>query len=346
MSNYLRFFVGYAMVLLASERLLSAPRATASLAPAQAVFVRGEPIDLDLILRNGEEAPLTVGPEYPSFFDREGKRGIKLTAKGRVLVTTHDRDWGEWKGGPPALPHGSSVAWEPPTGFGWGRGKTIRPGESWTVKIFLQQFTRDLEPGDYEFAYSIDIPTISRNKEREIAFRGTGDFRVSVIKGSDSELSTALARHAKTKNGDYWSMREAMEGLILVDSPVVVPYLIHVNPLGATDVILAMKNFKGNREAEAYIFEKLRSSEQRDILAALAVLQKWNYVLPEHEVRRLLNLPKSLSTARIGAILYASELPGRPFESQVKALINDPDRHVAETATRASSTRVEQHEPK
>jgi hypothetical protein len=84
---------------------------------------------------------------------------------------------------------------------------------------------------------------------------------------------------------------------------------------------------------------------KREILAALAVLQKWKYGLPEHEVRRLLNLPSSLSTARIGAILYASELPGNPFSSQVRALINDADRNVAEIAARASSTRTSNSRP-
>ena len=153
----------------------------------------------------------------------------------------------------------------------------------------------------------------------------------------------ALTRHGK-HNDDYWSARAAIEGLLLVKSPVVIPFLTHVKPADSnmsSMAIVGIGKFKGNREAESFVLDKLHSDDSTEILAALSVLQKWEYVLPEREMWRLLNLPISLSTARTGAILYAAGLPGSPFRSQVRALVNDPDARVAETATRAYPARLE-----
>lgn len=128
----------------------------------------------------------------------------------------------------------------------------------------------------------------------------------------------------------------------MVKSPVVIPFITRMaQSVGDNKLILAMARFKGNHDAEAFVLEKLRSDDAEQILAALAVLQEWKYVLPEREVFRLLNLPSTLRNvreARAGAILYAATVPGDIFRTDVRGLVNDPDGYIAEIAQRVYPT--------
>jgi hypothetical protein len=314
----------HAAALFAAER-------SASLNPSQERFISGEPIDLVLTLHNSTDATCIILPTYPVFYDYARKGGVAINAKGAQprppdvfdkLVAQFGRPRGPASWGL----EGKFPLWQ------------IERGKSHSTKLFLQQFALDPAPGDYEVTYVIDIHPEPDRQGGEVgsSFRGEGKFRISIVKGSDAELSAALARHSESRD-NYWSIKEMVEGLVLVKSPAAIPYLTQIPTGGSNKVILAMSRFKGDHDAESFVLEKLHSDDEKEILAALAVLQEWNYSLPEDEVRRLLYLPDTIRQARLGTILYAASLQNGAYHSLVATLINDSDASIAETARRALS---------
>ena len=300
---------------------------TATVSPTQESYIEGEPIDLALTLRNESDTSVTIESIY-------GRGAVTFSAHGSDVpreLDVFDRLLAQH-----GRPRGHAAAWE---AGGLAPLYGVGPRKSWSSRIFLQEFVRAPGPGECDLTYTIDIPARPRGGgQAGPPFKGSGAFRIAIVKGTDAELSSALARHANP-GGDYWSGLSMIAGLALVKSPVVIPYLTHIATGGNTKPILAIARFKGNRDAEAFVLEKLQSDDANEILAALSVLQEWNYVLPERELWRLLNLPNALSTARIGAILYAASVPGDVFRAQVQGLVNDPDASVAKAAERAYPTR-------
>ena len=295
----------------------------ATISPVRKSYVEGEPIDLTLTLRNESDTSATIESLY-------GRGVITFTAHGSTIP--RERDVFDRLLAQQGRPRGRGAAWE---AGGLSRLNGVEPRRSWSDKILLQDFVGAPGPGECDLNFTIDIPARPRGGQQLGApFRGSGAFKITIVKGTDAELSNALARHARPGD-DYWSGQSMSAGVVLVKSPVVVPYLTRIAAGGDVKPILAMARFPGHHDAEAFVIEKLTSEDGREVLGSLAVLQEWKYVLPEHEVRRLLNLPNALSAVRVGAILYAASRPGDIYGTQVRALANDPDARVAAVAARA-----------
>jgi hypothetical protein len=296
-----------------------------NMTPSQASYVVGEPIDIVLTIRNDTDETVSFEERYPDFASARGTGGISLVLLGGAVAKPKQAPRDPWLG--PRLDPVSSliVASGPKIQLA-----SLAAGKARTFKVFLQQFAGDLPPGAHNIAYTFDIDQVPREGPH---IQATGQFTATIVSAGAGELAEAIAQHAKEyETSDYWTSRAAEEGLLIVNSPLVIPYLTRIKPWGDYEVVLAMEKFKGNHDAEDYVLGQLRSGGTPQTTAALYVLQQWKYALSESEVSHLLNSGKAES--RLAAIRYVYHLPGGAYQPEVRALVVDPDVSIAEAARR------------
>jgi hypothetical protein len=330
MSKFLNLLLTIAMGAAPTLPLTGADHLAATLSPARESFVAGEPIDLSFAIRNTTSTTVTVSAAGPFFISFQGDIGLKVTSEPGTKARATSILWNPWfaaPGDPVTGQRNLVINMKVPM-------VSLKPGETSSTPVFAQQYLGDPGPGTYSIAYSVAMSTRTQGLAGP-PVKGDGSFKIVVSPGSNAQLAQALAfRVDAQKSTDFRVIKTATEGLLLVNSPAVIPYLLQIKPLlqPYDEVVLAMAKFKGNREATEFVLSKLRTGDAAETVPALYVLQRWGYVLPENEVSLL--LWQGSPDARLAALRYVYNLPGRPHLAQVKGLTADRDGGVAEAARR------------
>ena len=157
---------------------------------------------------------------------------------------------------------------------------------------------------------------------------------MSIVHGNTSELVGVIAQHASEAStaGD-WRATAGIAGLLVANTPLVIPFLQKWEPERPDAVLLALKKFRGDRTAEGMVLRALSTNEA---IPALSVLAAWHYALPESEIRLLLS--QGTTSERLAAVAYAATVPRLEYRTAIRALINDPDPSVSAAARRAEAS--------
>jgi hypothetical protein len=211
---------------------------------------------------------------------------------------------------------------------------TIAPGESWSVQVYLQSYTRDLRIGANAFTYQIDICAPQSGQGGCDAATGAGTLQVVVLENGPISLAGILASYShRLANADMWVRKSSAEAFCASDSPLTIKYLSHLWTFGYNNCYFdALERFRGNAEAEQALLTIIRRAEPSQTEAALRVLESWNYALTAEDFRTILEKPGT--DLKVAAFRYAEKVHMREFAPIVGAYSDDSNDWVAAEAKR------------
>jgi hypothetical protein len=289
----------------------------ATLAPTQASYLDGEPVELLLTIVNNGTQEARLLADYPSF-GGQNHTGVRISRlqQGRV---------GPQFGLAPSRPLLKIGVFTPVL--------TIAPGESWSVQVYLQSYTRDLRIGANAFTYQIDICAPKSGQGCDAA-TGAGALQIIVLENGPLGLSEILQSYShRLANSDIWVRKSSAEAFCASDSPLTIKYLSHLWTFGYNNCYFdALERFRGNAEAEQALLTIIRRAEPSQTEAALRVLESWNYALTAEDFRTILEKPGT--DLKVAAFRYAEKIHARALAPIVGAHSHDSNEWVAAEATR------------
>jgi hypothetical protein len=182
----------------------------ANLAAVKGSYMAGEPIEIRLTANNRGTEPVSFAANYPTFEAGNGS-GLRFTLEEeRHAVHRSEPQQAQ----PltlelivPILP--------------------LAPGKTWSISVFLQRFMPDLPPGIHQIEYSVKLECSDQNGLPAGTADGQGTLSVAVLDTKEAELATAIAELASRLNSTDHSVALSVgEGLLVTNSPLVIPYLL------------------------------------------------------------------------------------------------------------------------
>lgn len=331
-----RSMVLAAILILAAARgvfTASAPGVGATLSPAEESYVVGDPVGLSLTITNNWTETVGCAADYPSF--HEGQHlGITIRPAGPLRGNDTEASMEEVR-------H-NRVSIIP-----------VKPGESWSVRVYLSRFLTSVGVGTHRLQYSIDLDCVGEylrpstwpnqggfvgDAQRPIAVAGKGEFVVNVLYDADNRLPDIVKRYGRAVeyDPDFWGQRSSAEALSVIASPLVIPYLKPVLDSGWADLRMLAK-FRGNPDAEELLKTRVRTGGIDQLYSVLALLQQWQYVLDADDFKTLLARSTS-SPLRMGALSYAETLGNASYIPVVEFYADSRDAAVAKEAQRVAGS--------
>lgn len=281
---------------------------SAVISPAANSYVFQEPIRLNVTLSNRGDRPLDIALIFPYF---NGKLVFK--GEGENLLERDEYSL-------------------PTVGFG-GRSTPheIEPAGSWAFPIFLQTYYASLGPGPHRLHYSFDVPCLLA-AQGMIDAHLEGNLMVRVTARDDARLAKIVANYgSQLAHGDP----VAIEGLLSMDTPLVIPQLKQVAEGSRFERALqALSRFKGSAAAEQIALQSVRSKEPARQIAGLEVLRSWKKEIEPNDAKAIVS--SSSRDVRLAALHYFQALGTSKNVSLVQRLLSDPDRSVADEARRTN----------
>jgi hypothetical protein len=310
----------------------SAPSIGATLSPTEETYVVGDPVELNLTITNNWTETVGCAADYPSF--REGQHtGITIRPAGPLRGDQTQASMEEVR-------H-DRVSIIP-----------VKPGESWSVKVYLSRFLKSIGVGTQRLQYSIDLDCVGENlrpsawpnqggfvgdSQRPIAATGKGEFVVNVLYDADGRLPEVVKKYGRSVDSDpeFWGQRSAAEALSVIDSPLVIPYLKPALDWGWADLRVLVK-FRGNPDAEELLKSRVRTGKFDQFYSVLALLQQWQYVLDAADFATLLT--RGGMDLKIAAFRYAESAGNLAYVPAVEAYAGDSNAAVAKEARRVADS--------
>lgn len=312
-----RYF--FALLLISASALIPGEAtavctSSATLQIGNSYYVQSEPIDLHLTISNNSSAPVRFGANYPSF-RAFNDYGIRIR---RSQATEQATDIHEEPASVPII--------------------TIKPFETWSVTVYLQDYFNKLTSADYDFNYSIAIPCLDKNFRPIDIIRGQGTFHIMIGATNDTHLSNALSGYyTALESTEYWTQRSAVEALSVTTSPLALPYFQAVIDMGFIDVLEpALRRFKGNPEAENLMLKTVQTAGPSAVDGALKTLANWNYSLPNSDLKSALS--RDGTAMKLAALRYAAIVLNPTYKSVIEFYVTDPDQQVAAEAKRVEKS--------
>src|SRR5262245_37875127 len=167
---------------------------------AKRLFLRDEPIELELIFTNQGLAEVTVVANDTKI-EIEPKAGLDAVAK---------RDWRS-------------------SGPGVRGGFRVAPGRSVTLRDYLQRLVESPAPGDYRLPFKARLDYYTNHETKKGVLKAVdaqGELRFTVGARDDTKLAVMLDGYLKSAlQADGHDARVALS---LVRNPIIVPYLVKV----------------------------------------------------------------------------------------------------------------------
>jgi hypothetical protein len=290
----------------------------ANLTVVKGSYMAGEPVEVRLTANNTGREPASIAALYPTFATGNGS-GISFSVAEELRVVH-----------PPQTAQRPSIIASLKVPI-----LPLAAGETWAVSIFLQSFMPDLPPGTHQIGYSVKLECFGQNVLAAGTADGQGVLSVVVLNTKEAELGTAIADLASRLNTtDYWAQRSAQEGLLVTNSPLVIPWLRPMLWDAKGAVVRALAKFPGNPEAESIVLGVLRDGRINESLLALSVMEQWKYLLNPDDFEGV--LVRGNSPERRTALRYADSIGSRMLIPAVSAYVEDPDPQVAAEAKRVA----------
>jgi len=302
------------IVLLSPNVAKATCMTSATLRPIKVDYLESEPIELMLTLTNRSSQAIQFSARYPSFeeFDAAGiEIAVKGTSPSQLQQTRRPREIG-----------------------GRATVLTIGPSESWTVRVFLQDYVEALNPGRYDLSYSIAIPCLDKDFKPDGEIRGQGSFQILIGPASDRGLLSALDKYGvELDSSDYWTQITALEALSVTTSPLVIPHLKKAIDVGFSDrAVQALQKFRGDHKAEQALVGTVRDGRLAGVTGALRIFESWNYVLPENDFAYAMK--RNGPEMKLAMLRYAGKVLQIAYRPVIAPYVTDPDPRVAQEADR------------
>lgn len=332
-----------ATLLLIGQRTVSAQECpiAVTLAPTKATYLQDDLLEVNLQFRNQGTTDELLKIVYPLL---QNPRGVRLmfTPQGALVTSANMRVFDAGlTGDPMRVPAGRAIS----------------------TKVYLQRFLDGFQPGRFDIPWEITVPCAG--KPRPSTARGL--LTINIVRGENPNLQSefaALVTRAGTFDEEaaryfksealrsgpepgpvYFTetplrVPEAIEALRVATSPQVVPFLEQlagVPDLYAQEVAFdALARFKANPGARRFVFQSLESPTKASHFAlGLQVLTRWQELLPENDVRSLMNKQDTATKLSVLGYLGRSQHPG--YTAILEEYSRDQNPNVAAEANRAAT---------
>ena len=323
-----RLFVGngifLAAILLIGQTASAQDCAIAvSLAPAKTNYLQDDLFEVNLQFRNQGNAEALLKVVYPLLRHPTGVR-LTFTPVGGLVSSANMRVFDAGlTGAPLPLPTGRMIS----------------------IKVYLQRFLDGFRPGRFDIPWEISVPCEGKSN----ASSTRGILTINIIQAENPSLQAefaTLVTRAGTRDEEArrnftetpLRVQEAIEALRVETSPMVLPFLEQLagsSDSYAQDVAVdAISRFKTNPEARRFVFQALQSSEVGQVGLGLEILTRWQEVLPESDVRSLMNKPDPAT--RITVLTYLGRFQHPGYAPILEEYSGDPNPVVAAEAKRAA----------